>query len=157
MCSLCYYDEAIKHLLFQYCFARSIWSVIQFASILYPPPRSLANIFRSWLHGIDYKLKKPIRVEAIAIIWSLRLCTIKCLMIKTLLFCRLFTGVSILSVYYHLYSVGKIKTCLWRLFHGWRLWLRIIFPIMDGQITCASVCQDSGYVHPSYVEAGYMA
>ena len=37
-------------------FARSIWSVIQVASNLYPPC-SVANNFDNWLHGIDQKFR----------------------------------------------------------------------------------------------------
>ena len=69
-CVFCHQDETIKHLFFQCKFARSIWSVIQVASNLYPPS-SVANIFGNWLHGIDHKYRILLRVEAIAIIWSL--------------------------------------------------------------------------------------
>jgi hypothetical protein len=60
-------DETIKHIFFQCRFARSVWSVIQVASTLYPP-RSIANIFGNWLNGIDHRFKKHIRVGAIAFI-----------------------------------------------------------------------------------------
>jgi hypothetical protein len=72
-CVFCSHDETIKHLFFQCNFARSIWSIIQVASGLYPP-RSVANIFGNWLHGIDSKFRILLRVGAIAIIWSLWLC-----------------------------------------------------------------------------------
>ena len=72
-CVFCHHNETIKHLFFQCNFARSIWSVIQVASNLYPPS-SVANIFGNWLHGIDHKYKILLRVGAIAIIWSLWLC-----------------------------------------------------------------------------------
>jgi hypothetical protein len=65
-CVFCHQDETIKHLFFQCRLARSIWSVIQVASTLFPP-RSITNIFGNWL-------KKHIRVGAIAFIWSLWLC-----------------------------------------------------------------------------------
>jgi hypothetical protein len=42
-CVFCHQDENIKHLFFQCRFARSIWSIIQVASDLYPPC-SVANI-----------------------------------------------------------------------------------------------------------------
>jgi hypothetical protein len=63
----CPQDETIKHLFFQYHFARSIWSVIQVASTLYPP-RSIANTFGNWLNGVDHRFKKHIRVGVIAFI-----------------------------------------------------------------------------------------
>ena len=72
-CCFCHHDETITHLFFQCKLARSIWSVIQVASNLYPP-RSAANIFGNWLRGIDHKYRILIRVGAIAIIWSLWLC-----------------------------------------------------------------------------------
>ena len=66
----CLHDETIKHLFFDCKVARSIWSTIQVASNLYPP-RSVANIFGNWLHGIDDKFRTVIRVGAIAVLWSL--------------------------------------------------------------------------------------
>jgi hypothetical protein len=73
MCVFCHQDETIKHLFFQCCFARSIWSIIQAASSLYPPT-SVANVFGNWLHGTDLRFITLIRVGAIAVIWSLWLC-----------------------------------------------------------------------------------
>jgi hypothetical protein len=66
-CVYCHHDETIKHLFFQCRFARSIWSIIQVASILYPP-RIVANIFRNWLHSIDNRFRTLIRVGALAVI-----------------------------------------------------------------------------------------
>lgn len=54
-CCFCHNDEKIKHLFFQ-------WSLIQVTSYLYPP-RSVANMFVSWLHGIDRKLVSPAASE----------------------------------------------------------------------------------------------
>jgi hypothetical protein len=48
-CVFCHRDETIKHLFFQCRFSRSIWSIIQVASNLYPLT-SVANIFGNWLH-----------------------------------------------------------------------------------------------------------
>jgi hypothetical protein len=73
LCVFCHHDETIKHLFFQCCFARSIWSIIQVASKLYPPT-SVAHIFGNWLHGIDIRFRMFIRVGVLAIIWSLWLC-----------------------------------------------------------------------------------
>ena len=72
-CCFYHHDETISHLFFQCKLARSIWSVIQVASNLYPP-RSVANTFGNWLRGIDPTYRILIRVGAIAIIWSLWLC-----------------------------------------------------------------------------------
>ena len=72
-CVFCHHDETIKHLFFQCQFARSIWSIIQIGSTLYPP-RSIANIFGNWLNGVNNRFKTLIRVGAIAVIWSLWLC-----------------------------------------------------------------------------------
>jgi hypothetical protein len=73
ICVFCQEDETIKHLFFQYWFARSIWSIIQVAFDLYLS-RSVANIFRNWLHGIDNRFRTLTRVGACAVIWSLWLC-----------------------------------------------------------------------------------
>ena len=72
-CLFCPHDETIKHLFFQCKLARSIWSVIQIVSGLYPPC-SVANIFGNWLHGIDHRFRTFLRVGALAVIWSLWLC-----------------------------------------------------------------------------------
>jgi hypothetical protein len=72
-CVFCHNNETIKHLFFQCQFARSIWSIIQIGSSLYPPT-SVANIYGNWLNGVDNRLKLLIRVGAIAVIWSLWLC-----------------------------------------------------------------------------------
>jgi hypothetical protein len=72
-CVFCHQNETIKHLFFQCRFARSIWSVIQAASTLFPPC-NIINIFGNWLNGIDNRFKKYIRVGTIAFIWSLWLC-----------------------------------------------------------------------------------
>ena len=61
------HDETIKHLFFHCKVACSIWSAIQIASNLYPP-RSVANIFGNWLHGVDRKERTIIRVGALAVI-----------------------------------------------------------------------------------------
>jgi hypothetical protein len=66
-------DNLAKHLFFRCRFARSIWSVIQVASTLFPPC-GITNIFGNWLDGIDNRYKKHIRVGAIAFIWLLLLC-----------------------------------------------------------------------------------
>ena len=72
-CCFCNHDKTIKHLFFKCQFARSIWSIIQIASTLYPPT-SVANIFGNWLNGIDKRDRVHIRVGAIALLWSLWLC-----------------------------------------------------------------------------------
>jgi hypothetical protein len=72
-CVFCHQDETIKHIFFQCRFARSIWSIIQAASSLYPPT-SVANVFGNWLHGIDHRFRMLIRVGELAVIWSLWLC-----------------------------------------------------------------------------------
>jgi hypothetical protein len=69
-CVFCSHDETIKHLFFQCNFARSIWSIIRAASGLYTPT-SIANIFKNWILGIDYKYMILLRVGAMALIWSL--------------------------------------------------------------------------------------
>ena len=72
-CSFCTHDETIKHLFFQCKLVRSIWSIIQIASNLYPPT-SVANIFGHWLDGILNRVKTLLRVGGYALLWSLWLC-----------------------------------------------------------------------------------
>jgi hypothetical protein len=72
-CVFCHQDETINHVFFNCRFARAIWSVIQVASSLYPLT-SVANIFGNWLHGIDLRFRRLIRVGVLAIIWSIWLC-----------------------------------------------------------------------------------
>jgi hypothetical protein len=72
-CVFCQHNETIKHLFFKCNFARSIWSVIQMASNLYPPS-DVANMFGNWLWGIDNKYRILISVGAQALIWLLWLC-----------------------------------------------------------------------------------
>ena len=72
-CSFCTQDETIKHLFFQCKIARSIWSIIQIASNVYPPT-SVANIFGHWLDGVSNRFKTLLRVGAYALLWSLWLC-----------------------------------------------------------------------------------
>ena len=71
-CVFCPQQETIKHLFFECSFARSIWSAIQIASNLYPP-KSVANVFGKWLHGIDKEFRTVIRVGAIAVIYMVAL------------------------------------------------------------------------------------
>jgi hypothetical protein len=59
--AFCNQDETIKHLFFRCGFAKSIRSVIQLASALYPPC-SVTNIFGNWLNGVDPRFKTHIRV-----------------------------------------------------------------------------------------------
>lgn len=70
---LCQEEETIKHLFLSYRVARSIWSIIQICSTLYPPC-SIANIFGNWLNVVDCRYKTIIQVGAIAVAWSLWLC-----------------------------------------------------------------------------------
>jgi hypothetical protein len=72
-CVLCHQNKTIKYLFFQCRFTRSIWSINQEASSMYPPT-SVANIFRNWLHGVDLMFRTFIRVGALVVIWSLWLC-----------------------------------------------------------------------------------
>jgi hypothetical protein len=67
MCVFCHHEETIKHLFFHCKFARSIWSIIQVGSTLYPPICS-ANIFGNWLNDVDHRFKILIREGALAVI-----------------------------------------------------------------------------------------
>jgi hypothetical protein len=107
-CVFYHHDESIKHLFFQCRFARSIWSVIQVASTLFPP-RNITNIFGNWLNEIDNRFKKHIRVGAIAFIWSLWLCRND----------KVFSNKnsSILQIIYK--GISNLRLC--QLYRGWRI------------------------------------
>jgi hypothetical protein len=72
MCFL-HHDKTINHLFFWCQFVRSIWSVTQIGSTLYPP-RNVVNIFGNRLSMVDHGFKTFIRVRTVGIIWSLWLC-----------------------------------------------------------------------------------
>jgi hypothetical protein len=134
-CVFCHHqDETIKHLCFQCRFIRSIWSIIQVASDLYPP-RSVANIFDNWLHGIDNRFRTLIRVGALAVIWSLSLCrNDKVFNDKISSPLQVIYRCTVLSVYGRLFSGWSTETYLRRSVHGWRLWRGILFPDMGVSI-----------------------
>jgi hypothetical protein len=135
VCSVfCHQDETMNHLFFQCCFARSIWSLIQVASSLYPST-SVANIFENWLHGIDLRFRMLLRWERL--LWYGRYGyaeMTKFLMINIVLSCRFSTYVPVFFIYCHLYSGWRTVTYLWRSVHGWRLRQVILFPHMGGHI-----------------------
>jgi hypothetical protein len=106
-CVCFHHEETIKHLFFQCCFAIFIWPIIQVALGLYPP-RSVVNIFRNWLHGIDLRFRTLIRVVAIVVIWSLWLCR-NDKKTKIVLSCRTSTDVPVCSVCGHLFSDWRIE------------------------------------------------
>jgi hypothetical protein len=60
---------------------------------------------------------------------------------KALPFCKLYTGVSVLSVHGHLYRGWRIETYIRRFVYGWRLRRGILFPNMGGRIVFGSALQ----------------
>jgi hypothetical protein len=129
-CVFCHHEDTIKHSHFPYKFVRSIWSVIQVGSTLYPLI-SVANILDIWLNGVDYRFKIFIRVRELAFIWLLWLCENG----------KVFNDkkYSLLDVIYlctaslhlwRLYNVWRIVTCLWRCLYGWRTHREIFLPRM---------------------------
>jgi hypothetical protein len=118
-----------------YRFGRSIWSIIQVASSLYPPT-SVVNVFGNWLHGIDLRFRRLIRMGALAVIWALWLCrNDKIFNGKTFLSCSLSTDVPIFFVCGRLFNGWRIATSLRRSIHDWMLQRWILFPYMGGRIT----------------------
>jgi hypothetical protein len=134
-CVFCHQDETIKHLFFQCRLARSIWSVIQVASNLFPPC-SITNIFGNWLNEIDHRFKSILGWERLPLFGPYGYIEmIKYLMTKTLLFWRLLsTELLVHSIYGRLCSVYRIATFIWRSVHDWKLRRGILFPNMDGRI-----------------------
>ena len=66
-CVFCQDDETIEHLFLSCNFARKIWRLLHFTYNLLPPS-SIANLFGSWLAGIDKKTKT---VYALALVCAL--------------------------------------------------------------------------------------
>ena len=133
-CVFCHQHETIKHLFFQCQFVRSIWSIIQIGSSLYPP-RSVANIFGNWLNGVDHRFKILIKVGGLPLFGrSGYVGMTRFLMIKILLLCRSFTGLRLCSAHGRLFSVRRTKTCLWRCLLGWKIRRRSLLSNMGGSI-----------------------
>jgi hypothetical protein len=97
MC-FCHHYETNKKLFFPCHFARSIWSIIQVASGMYPP-HSVANVFGNWLHVIDICLEHLVGWERLLLFGLYGYVEmIKCLIIKTILSCRSSIGTGILHL-----------------------------------------------------------
>ena len=119
-CVFCLHDETIKHLFFDCKVARSIWSTIQVASNLYPP-RSVANIFGNWLHGIDDKFRTVIRVGAIAVLWSLWLSrNDKVFNDKNVSFMQVIYRCTGLLRSWSILQRVEFRDLLWRFLRNWR-------------------------------------
>ena len=69
-CCFCSSDESIQHLFFDCHFAKFVWRTVH-VSLNLIPPTSVHNLFTSWLHGINRKLKSKILVGASAIYWAI--------------------------------------------------------------------------------------
>ena len=69
-CCFCHKDETIKHLFFECQFARTTWNIVQVATNLYQP-RSVANMFDSWLGGINKDSKSLALLGAAALCWAI--------------------------------------------------------------------------------------
>jgi hypothetical protein len=131
-CVFCHHDETIKHLFFQCRFARSIWSIIQVASTLYPSrslPISSEIVCTVSIIGLERLLGWE-RLQSSGRYGYVEM--IECLIINRLLLCRSSTGVPVHSVYGRLFSGWSTEAYLRRFMHGWRLRRRILFPIMGG-------------------------
>ena len=72
-CCFCHKDETIQHLFFDCQLARMIWAVI-YAAFGISQPRSVPNMFGTWLTGINHNLKHLVLLGAAATCWSLWLC-----------------------------------------------------------------------------------
>ena len=72
-CVFCDADESAEHLFIKCTFARDIWRLVHFTFNVYPPT-SIANLFGSWLNGIDRVTKARIRIGVAAILWALWNC-----------------------------------------------------------------------------------
>jgi hypothetical protein len=117
-CVFCHQDETIKHLFFHCPFAKSIWSIIQIASSLYPPT-SVANIFGIGFMVLISSLGHLLRWERLPLYGRYGYVGMtKFLTIKIVLSCRLSTDVPVFSVCGHIFSGWRTTTYLWRSVHG---------------------------------------
>jgi len=66
----CHKDEKIKHLFFECRFARAVWAIIHAAFGL-AQPRSVSNMFGSWLVSFKKEFKPLVLLGAAATCWSL--------------------------------------------------------------------------------------
>lgn len=72
-CVSCNMNESIQHL-FLYCpFAKMIWRIILYATNLLQP-RSIKQMFNTWLNGHDKKTKGLIWVGVAALCWAIWRC-----------------------------------------------------------------------------------
>lgn len=69
-CCFCHKPEIIKHLFFEYRFARRVWGVI-FLAFGISPPSSVSNMFGSWLEGFEHNLRNIILLGAASTCWAL--------------------------------------------------------------------------------------
>ncbi|WVZ53298.1 hypothetical protein U9M48_004264 [Paspalum notatum var. saurae] len=69
-CCFCHKDETIKHLFFECRFARAVWAIIHAAFGL-AQPRSVSNMFGSWLVSFKKEFKPLVLLGAAATCWSL--------------------------------------------------------------------------------------
>lgn len=117
--SFCIHGETIKHLFFQWKFARSTWFVIQIASNLYR--WQVLPIYM--VTGLTEYQIRLIRVGASALLWSLWLCKmIVFLMAKYPLLCRLSTIVRIGFVCGVHYTERSTSHCSRWHVCGWSGW-----------------------------------
>ena len=73
-CVFCDENESVEHLFIKCSFARDIWRLVHFTFNVYPPT-SIANLFGTWLNGIDKVTKARIRIGVATIlcaIWNCR-------------------------------------------------------------------------------------
>ena len=66
-CAFCRSDENVEHLFISCSFVCNIWRLIHFIDNI-TPPTSIANMFSTWLTGVDKKTKSRIRIVVCAFI-----------------------------------------------------------------------------------------
>ena len=72
-CTFCESDETVEHLFIDCPFARNIWKLIHFTYNI-SPPSSIANMFGTWLTGVEKQTKARIRIGVCAFIWAIWNC-----------------------------------------------------------------------------------
>jgi hypothetical protein len=72
-CCFCHIDQTIRHLFFDCHFSRAVWAIIYVSTGLLPP-RSVTNMFGSWLRRISVDIKPFVPLGATTFCWSMWLC-----------------------------------------------------------------------------------
>ena len=72
-CVFCDTDESVEHLFISCHFVKNIWRLVHFTFNI-TPPTSIANMFGTWLNGVEKHTKARIRIGVAAFLWAIWNC-----------------------------------------------------------------------------------